>query len=666
MNLAGAHALLNRVVRGRKNIDRRAGPARAIAAKMRLPFLLICALTQAALISSPKTSLADAISAPYARRLMVQATALSGATVETIVTEDIEIRSQPAIASFGQIVFNNNEHFTEFEITEAATIKADGRRIPVAADRILVSALPNSPVLGIFQADVKVRTIVFSDVAVGDTIHYRTRTHDRTPHVAGGFSLMRVVPPSARFESVVVSLDVPKDVKLHSSILGFSERSEIVNNRQRFTWTLAPQQFRAEEPGSTSTFDRDPHLIVSSYPDLQLIGRKFLEGAAPKSKPTPAVKALADQVTNGIPDRKEQARQIFDYVSKNIRYMAIFLGSGGWVPHESGSILESKYGDCKDHTTLMRALLAAKGIDADYTLINIGAIYKSFDVPIPFYDHVILYLPEFSLYVDPTAMHSSFQSLPDYEADKPVLRSGKNGVAVARTPPLSAETNRLSVTADVTLRSDGTAMGKSTIEASGPVAAALRSAMAQAALKGASEFAKERLSAQNWRGTGTLELRDPTDHSEPYQAVATFDLSNRFYGDGPNRNAIPVGPQMVNPAYLAPLNFIRDRRTQEFLCASQTFSQIIDVHLPADLSLVKIPGNVDVSTKMGNYKATYRADQSVLHVERRLVLNLPGQVCTMQIAKDLNNVVLAALNDMNTSLEFTPTPKDSGRSSKAD
>jgi hypothetical protein len=115
------------------------------------------------------------------------------------------IKSQPAIASFGQMVFNNNEHLASLEITEAATIKADGRRIPVAADRILVSALPNSPVLGIFQADVKVHTIIFPDVAVGDTIHYTTRTRERAPRVAGGFSVVRVAPPPRRVSKAWLS-----------------------------------------------------------------------------------------------------------------------------------------------------------------------------------------------------------------------------------------------------------------------------------------------------------------------------------------------------------------------------------------------------------------------------------------------------------------------------
>jgi hypothetical protein len=134
-------------------------------------------------------------------------------------------------------------------------------------------------------------------------------------------------------------------------------------------------------------------------------------------------------------------------------------------------------------------------------------------------------------------------------------------------------------------------------------------------------------------------------------------LTNRFFGDGQTRNAIPIDPQIVNRAYLAPLNYIRKRRTQDFLCASPTYSQVIDIHLPADQS-VNVPTNIDVDAALASYKATYVSSGSVLHIERRMVLNLPGQVCTSQIAREVSNVVLTALSDLSTTLEFIKTTNE--------
>ena len=49
--------------------------------------------------------------------------------------------------------------------------------------------------------------------------------------------------------------------------------------------------------------------------------------------------ALADDITKSIADRRAQARAIHDWVSKNVRYFAIFLGQGGYVPHSAASVI---------------------------------------------------------------------------------------------------------------------------------------------------------------------------------------------------------------------------------------------------------------------------------------------------------------------------------------
>jgi Domain of Unknown Function with PDB structure (DUF3857) len=102
--------------------------------------------------------------APFTRLLSVMATVISNEQLETVSTTDIAIHSEAAISAFGQILLQVNEHFADLNVLEAATVKVDGRRLDVPADKILVSSLPNSSQLGIFEADARIRTIVFPDV----------------------------------------------------------------------------------------------------------------------------------------------------------------------------------------------------------------------------------------------------------------------------------------------------------------------------------------------------------------------------------------------------------------------------------------------------------------------------------------------------------------------
>ena len=317
---------------------------------------------------SGESCLADA--APFSRRLSIATTAITEELVEMVWSEDIVIRSQSAIGMFGQVPVTVNEYFYDFELLDAAIIKADGREVKVTSDKILLSSLPSSVPLVMFQADVRIHTLVFSDVSVGDTIHYKLRYREKQPIIPGGFSWLRAFPASARFDSVSVSLDAPKAIEFSDASSGFARQVEDSGERRKVSWTLIPQPYQADEPGGVAAIDRGAYVAYSSQRSWDALGQKLLQGAAPTSVLTPELKHLADNITQGITDRREQARAIFDWVSTNIRYLAIFLGSGGYVPHEAGSVLANKFGDCKDHATLMRALLAAKGIAADYVFIS--------------------------------------------------------------------------------------------------------------------------------------------------------------------------------------------------------------------------------------------------------------------------------------------------------
>jgi transglutaminase-like putative cysteine protease len=63
-------------------------------------------------------------------------------------------------------------------------------------------------------------------------------------------------------------------------------------------------------------------------------------------------------------------RAIAQFVQRDIRYVAIELGIGGWQAHPAADIFTHKYGDCKDKVTLMSSMLSEIGIESYYVSIN--------------------------------------------------------------------------------------------------------------------------------------------------------------------------------------------------------------------------------------------------------------------------------------------------------
>lgn len=612
--------------------------------------IALVAYAGAGLLIEPALANEDA---PFSRKLRIDAVAVANDRVDYSSSEDIAINSLAAVQRFGQLNLPFNPNFQDVQISDAYTLKPDGQKISVSPDAILKSSLPNAPQLGLFLADQRVDTIVFPNVAIGDHVHYGVRVHAKAAQLPGGFQLIYAYPPSGRFDDVVISLTAPENLAVQKFSRNFKEKDENAGDgHTRYLWTLEPQPYRADEPNSTSSFDRDPVLLVSSYKSQDDIGRSFLAGAEPKTEVTPSIQRLAQEITTGKQEPREQAQAIYDWVSTHIRYMAIFLGQGGIVPHDANTVLEAGYGDCKDHTTLMRALLRARGIEADYALINIAPIYDEFPVSSYLYDHVILYLPVFGLYADPTSSVTSFGDLPAADAGKPVLRTGRSGVVTARTPSTNPFSDWTKATTSVDYNASGHASGKTEVVAAGSLSNNLRELASQAQVKGADALIHELFTNKKWRGEGTLDKSDPTDHAQPFRLSTQFELADNFWGPGSRNHVIPAGPEFVPPPYGSALAVVREGRTQPFVCHAQKFSEEVSLNFPYGHLPRKTPQNVSVQSPLASYEASYQQDGQTLHIARTFVLDVPTSVCTPDIALQMQDVLTAASADMSTRLEL--------------
>jgi lipoprotein NlpI len=100
-----------------------------------------------------------------------------------------------------------------------------------------------------------------------------------------------------------------------------------------------------------------------------------------------------------------------EYVQNNIRYLSISIGENSHRPYPPAEVLARGYGDCKDKTQLLVAMLRRLGIDARPALVSVQ-LRKGLGNLIPspaFFDHVIVQarLDGKTYYLDPTLQHQS-------------------------------------------------------------------------------------------------------------------------------------------------------------------------------------------------------------------------------------------------------------------
>ena len=103
------------------------------------------------------------------------------------------------------------------------------------------------------------------------------------------------------------------------------------------------------------------------------------------------VKKLAAAITGEHTTRDARITAAIRFVQDEIRYLGIEMGRNSHEPHQPWQTLESRWGDCKDKTLLLVALLRELGLEAYPALVNTRLQRRLAEkLPSPFlFDHVI-------------------------------------------------------------------------------------------------------------------------------------------------------------------------------------------------------------------------------------------------------------------------------------
>ena len=139
--------------------------------------------------------------------------------------------------------------------------------------------------------------------------------------------------------------------------------------------------------------DEIPSVQLTTFQSWQELGAWYAALEKDRRQPTDAIKAKAEELVQGKTDDMAKVKALYEYVSRNVRYVSLSFGLGRYQPHAASEVLSNGYGDCKDKNTLLAALLAAQGFQS--TSVLIGSQHElDPDIPSPSqFDHVITRVP---------------------------------------------------------------------------------------------------------------------------------------------------------------------------------------------------------------------------------------------------------------------------------
>ncbi len=192
------------------------------------------------------------------------------------------------------------------------------------------------------------------------------------------------------------------------------------------------------------------------------------------------IKQKVAALTGSSSTNLAKMRALAQFVQKEIRYVAIQLGIGGWQPHPAAEIFVHHYGDCKDKATLMSSMLKEIGVESYYLSVNTTRGIITPETPATrWFDHEILAvrLPEDAkdpslvavlehpklgrlLIFDPTDEWTPYGQLRGPLQSNYALLVTPDGGELIKLPQLPTSMNGVERTARLTLDSAGTLRGE--------------------------------------------------------------------------------------------------------------------------------------------------------------------------------------------------------------
>lgn len=560
----------------------------------------------------------------------------------------LKINDQQGVDSGSQLPLEYNPDYETLDIIEAYTLKADGKKILVTPDKIITSQASSSADAPMFNQN-KVKTIVFPDTSIGDTLVLVQKSHHK-PILDKQISITEIIDPSSDIKQAKYTITAPKNLNLQLDYQGMQVNH--TNSQSIATWQFSINNRKGQTPEANGAYQLAtlPHLFVSNLKNYNEVANSYYKNNLAQAKVTSEIRQQADLITQGINpnDKLAQAQAIYNWVSSNIRYVAVYLGNGSLVPHKASDVLVNRYGDCKDHVVLLESLLAAKGIDSVPVLVGISNSF--YDVPkvamMPgTFDHVITYIPTLDKYVDSTIGVAPFGTLADVETGKPALITRTSqGQGKLVTLPMQSKENHANETISIKILPNGNAEGSNQAQYQGSLDVISRQRLMSVNPSLYNQVIKSYLQSTNQIGEGSISFSDPRDLTKAFTATTKYRLTDVFDNEESSAFVLPLGAGAsfgVTPNLLDTWT-MTDARNNAFTLPNATINSTWHYQLPNNIKVTRIPKNVSFSNELADYKVTYQHGNNEITVNR--VLSFKWQKPTIpadkySLMQELNNQV---------------------------
>lgn len=351
----------------------------------------------------------------------------------------VHLKDQEAIDEWKERRIYFNSAYQTFNIDKAYSRKSDGTKI---------------------KADENRNFLVYKSLEPGDYIVLEYSLFDYYQGTMAGkvYGTAEFELPFPTYE-ISMRMVTPKDDTIPYNIYGEGITKSIseMDNYAIRTFSSNQKSESSSDQFQASDYQGKAKVVYSNFSNWSEINRWYSELSSHKQQETSQLRRVADSLFRGLSAPRDKVQKVYDYIGKNINYSSVPFRQSGWVPQSAQDVLMTKIGDCKDMSSLGKALLNIGEVPSYLVLENGNKRYFFGQSYIgPNFNHCILGIPtkDSMDYIDFTDKFTPLGAVPKYIQGTMALIIDDTSKNLVQLPLDSPEDRVKMRTIDITIRED--------------------------------------------------------------------------------------------------------------------------------------------------------------------------------------------------------------------
>ncbi|MES2733133.1 MAG: DUF3857 domain-containing protein [Bacteroidota bacterium] len=504
--------------------------------------------------------------------------------------------------------------------------------------------------------------LILDDIRAGDLVEYSFSCVGRNPIYQDKYFASFYLQDYDPFEKLFIRVITSADKNLNITYENTDSKPKISteNDKIMYEWDLIHVPGLAVDADVPQWYDPYPHVWLSEFNSWSEVKNWALTlYQTPLVMNLLSEKAAQIKAMNALPEKRLEAALRF--VQDEIRYTGLESGISGYKPHSPERIMKQRFGDCKDKSLLLCALLRQLDIEAYPALVHSTfrqEIKKWAPTPSSF-NHCIVQV-QFkgeNYWYDPTIANQrgTYETIycPNYRTALVIKKDAEGLVDIPINRYAKIRVNENFVVDTI----EGTVQLSIETQYIGYEADAQRQYYANSNLK---EMEKGYLNyyAKRYAKIQVSKPLKTTDDSQSniYTTYENYKIENFFYASDssqPENLECALFPQMLRDKILIPSNSIRTMPVG--LAFPTDYEHITRVCLPEHWSIK--PEKKTIADDMVTFSREIRYEPDTITIQYKYKI-LADQVSNSQVAaytKKQNQIIDLLGYGLTYTVTATPT-----------